>query len=383
MAPDYRQIFRFLRIVLLIVFSFLIVRDLYPIQVLASPYFYVTGTSSGVFKRSDTWSVILNTDGQRLTAVQTVVNFDESLFSQVMLSNLDSKCSFWAPADPSLGYGNGTTPYFLDGNKVVISCGFSNPGYLSTTSEGDPVLAFTLNPYFLGSTSFSLSDSEFRYIGSTIAPGTDIGLDYSVMSTEEAALLATPSPTPIPTPTPPLPTPFTLKSSDLTLQRPSSSTRSASSRTASNLASGSSQLSVANDNTIPPPPDMSPRPKATPWSLEASKAAEEAEKKDGDVLSLQSLRELLIPGKSTADKNLVLFNLFMTVVFITALAFLIWRLVTATRTNQLKYKHMNEMLEGEIAVIQSKLEGVKQGTSTNEELTQSFEDLKKELAGKK
>lgn len=372
MARDFR-----IYLLFLVLLGF--VCNIRPLTVLANPYFYITGTSSGVFKTNDTWSVILSTDGQTLTAAQTVVHFDQSLFTRIMLSNLDSKCSFWAPADPSLGFGNGTTPYFLDDNKIVISCGFSNPGYTSTTAQGDPVLAFTLNPYFLGTSEFTLSDTAFRYIDSIIAPGQNGSFEYSVISTEEAAL-ATPSPTPVPTPTPPAASPLTLKSSDLTLQRPSASRSGTSGLSSATYASAGSQVSII-DNTIPPPPDMTPRPNATPRLTAASSSAEE-DKKEGDVLSLQSLRELLIPGKSTADKNLVLFNLVMMLIFITALAVLIWRLMMASRTNQMKYKHMNEMLEGEIAVIQSKLEGVKQGTSTNEELTQSFEDLKKELMGK-
>lgn len=130
---------------------------------------------------------------------------------------------------------------------------------------------------------------------------------------------------------------------------------------------------VPLDNTIPPPPtDLEKRPSATP------KPTNESQNAEGEVLSLQSLRELLVPGKSDADKRLVVFNLIATLTFLVLLSVLIWRLVVSARTNKIKYRHMKEMVEGEISVIQSKLSGIQSGSS-NADVIQSLDELRKEL----
>ena len=346
--------------------------------VLAGPYFYITGTHSGEFASVSSWIVKLNTDSSTLTATQTVINFDSSLFGAIQINNLNSRCSFWAPPEPSLGFGKWVTPYFMDYDKVVFSCGFSSPGYV-TSGEGDFILSFTLRPLFVGTTQFTFSDSQHRYIDSTITPGTDLSFDYESIATIEATVVIgatvsapTASPTPIPV--------DTLKVDDL---RMVDYTKSLSKRVGSaayGLLSPGLGL-VPLDDTVPPPPtDLPLRPKATPYPQASGSAAN---KNEGEVLSIQSLRELLIPGKSDADKRLVAFNLIALLTFIALLAALIWRLVTSSRVNKVKYRHMKELLEGEISVIQSKLAGVQSGSGSNEDVIRSLEELRSELEKQK
>ena len=349
---------------------------LVPLSVYSAPYFYISGTSSASAGYNQTWLVALFTDGVPLTAAQTIITFDDTLLSGIQLSNINSKCSFWAPADPSLGYGSGTTPYYVGGNKVVISCGFSNPGYTSTSNAGDLILSMTMKPLLRGNNSFSFSNTELRYIGNTVAPGTSPSYDFSVDDSSPA-----PTPTPTPTPILPTPTPETISAADLETITLGGSRRTSTRSAAQSGATDQLQTldAVTPDKAIPPPPaDLAMRPKATPLPTpdpETVKKAAEA----GDVLSLQSLKELIIPGKSSADKNLVLFNFIMMITFLLLFAILIWRLIITARANKLKYKHIGELLEGEMAVIESKMDAVKQGTATNEEVTSSLEELKKKL----
>jgi hypothetical protein len=350
--------------------------------VFAAPHFSISGTTSGEFGIPHTWLLKLHASGSLLTAAQTVINFDNSMWAVSQLSNLESKCSFWGPPDPSLGLGNLTTPYFYNYEKIVVSCGFSNPGYVTAwdkEEEGDLILAFTLFPYFVGTDEITFSDSSYRYIDQTIAAGTDVGLTFESAATISATVTVSADLSTAPTATP-TPVPIdTLNASDLQLQDYSAYFKSLKQRIgadAYNMLTQGLGL-VPLDNTVPPPPtDMEKRASATP------RPTSEQNSQDGEVLSLQSLRELLIPGKSDADKRLVIFNLIAMLTFLILLAVLIWRLVVSSRINKIRYRHMKEMVEGEISVIQSKLEGIRSG-ATNEEVLQSLDDLRRELEKQK
>lgn len=352
-----------------------------PRPIIAAPSFFIDGTSSGVFKQVTTWDLKLNTDGQLITAAQTVIEFDKELFNQVQVSNLRSRCSFWAPPDPSLNLGNSVTPYFLNGEKIVVACGFSNPGYNTTNGIGDLILSFSLEPYYLGSASFLLSNSQLRFVDAVIIPAESTIFDYTVISSEAA----TPAPTPVPTPTPVPPTPTTLRVGDLSLVDIMATRSGSSALNRSNAATASMSAAEAAayaasqlDNTIPPPPaDMEQRPPATPYPQLTQNQLDSAD--NGEVLSIQSLRELLIPGKSDADRRLVVFNLIALLIFLLLLAMLVWRLIMAKRTHDLKIKHMNELIEGELSVIQGKVQAVKEGQGSSDDVVRSLEELKREL----
>jgi hypothetical protein len=369
-------------------------------QVQALPYFFISGPETLCKEVAEdctsvnrTYQIRLNTNGPTLTAAQAVVNFQAHLLSMVQISTIGSACSFWAPADPSLGFGNAATPYLSGNNKLVFSCGFSNPG-LNTGSYSTIFANFTMRPLIEGYGQFSFTDTQYRYIGQTITPGYSPPFNLEVLGSTIAATpypSAEPTPTPVPTPTPEitpeptpepvpeLPPPDTLEPGDLNLvditpgggQQPG---------TAPGTGPGGDLDVVDPDNQIPPPPDdMELRPKATPYVY--LEGEQPLFPDDGEVLSLQSLRELLIPGRSQADRTLVAFNLFTTLTFISLMAVLVWRMVVSARANRLKYRHMNELIEGELAVLESKLAG-SAGTAEAAGMERSLDDLKKEIEGK-
>lgn len=354
-----------------------------PAVVWANPYFFISGDSQAVQNTAQTWSVYLYTDSSTVTAAQTVVTFNTTYFTKSLVSTVSSRCNFWAPADPSLGYGNTVTPYFYSTNRVVISCGFSNPGYTSSSSAGDLIARFTLTPEASGASTFSFSNTLVRYIGTTISPSTSPTYDVTVFESSEAAAAATPTPTP------------TASSSG------SSSSGSTASGSATTLTSddlnfveiGTSGVSsttgsgnetaltaVDQDDTIPGPPNLSPRPKATPFVYK--KGSESTPEEEGEVLSVQSLRELLIPGKSQADRTVVLVNLISTLTFLALLGIVIWRLITTSRMNRLKYRHLADMLSSELSVLESKL-GAIDGGKALDSVKSDFDTALEKLTGEK
>jgi len=344
-----------------------------PLPVAAAPYFFITGDTRPIRGNDYFYEVKLNTNGQTLTAAQTVVNLNATYVEPVMVSTVFSRCSFFAPADPSLGYGNTGTPYFYGGDQVVISCGFSNPGYVTANGSGDIVARFSITPTASasGSTSYTFSDTLFRYIGTTIAPGTSQTFNLTTFESTTSAYM---SPTPVTNPTPYR---DSLSADDLNFI----STGSSTTRTGASVATSAGLNAITSagslDNSIPAPPDLTPRPTATPYLFPTAKAQEP----DGDVLSIQSLRELLLPGKSSADQTVVLINMISTFTFLIILTVLVWRLITISRMNKVKYSHLKEMMAGELSVLETKLstdEGQKEY-----DISSRLEELRKEIEGTK
>lgn len=338
----------------------------WPVAALAAPYYYFVGTSEAGTGVTYTLDVYLVSLGSTVTAGQTVVQFDNTYLTAKSISILSSACTFWAPADPSLGYGNTPTPYFYpssSSNKVVFSCGFSNPGYTSDDSTGDKIASIRFTPSTQGDTtlSFISANTLFRYIGSSVTPGTLSDFDLTVV---EATVAPTPTSSPTPTPS---------ASSSSSSSSDDSGTSNVTTITdedlnfveigITNSSTGTNDEGVTlevveEDNAIPNAPVLEPRPAATPFvfSLLNGGSGDSGSSGDsGEVLAAQSLRELLIPGKSQADKTVVLINLISTITFLVLLAIVIWRLVTITRVNRLKSKHMKDVLASELAVFESKL----------------------------
>lgn len=313
----------------------------------AAPRFVLSGSEITQLDYRYTYSLYLDTDGETLTAAQVVLNYDSAILEGVALSGLSSQCSFWAPADPGLGFGSTVTPYFYNDEKAVFACGFASPGYTTVTGGGDLIATITFLPIALttAQSSLDLTDNLFRYIGSAIVPGVNVGLNVSVY-------VAPVTPTPIPSPTPVNPT--TLSSDSLQLitfgdgsQTSVSQNISIQRASQSALPTASPLALVETDDTIPSPPPLSPRPSTTPLVL-PSQAAEEIA---GEVLSVKSLRELLIPGKSDANTTVVMINLLMTAAFLVILTILLWRIFMISRTNKVKMQRMQRLVEGEIAVL--------------------------------
>jgi hypothetical protein len=350
-------------------------------------YFFVDGSHEMINGYLYNYSVYLTTEANTITAAQTVLNFDKSKIRAYSINTIGSRCSFWAPADPTLGFGNQSTPYFYNENKLVISCGFSNPGYLSNSGQADLVAKIQMAPEasVSGTSSLTFSDTMFRYIGNTIVPGANRGLDIGIYASTESAY---PSPTPYPTPTTGSSTTTTISSSSLNLVN----IATGSSRTSTSRTTTTTQLPTTNvtilpnqinqqsvmDNTIPAPPDLTPRPSTVPFNQQVDQAAEKQNDPLGEVLSVQSLKELLLPGKSKADQTVVLVNLITALAFISILTILVWRLIVVSRMNSIKYKHLKEILGGELSALESKLSS-EVGEENRETLNSQIEDIRKKL----
>ncbi len=374
-----RKTFRFFYVVL---FCFIAVS--LPAWVQANPFFYLDGSDYAVQNARKSIPLYLDTDDSTLTAAQVVLNYSSTYLSGTAISNLNSRCSFWAPADPSLGYGSTVSPYFYQGNKAIIACGFSNPGY-TTGANAALIATITFTPQASGSTTLSFTNPMFRYIGSTIAPGASPNFSLDIYGSTESAQEAQPTATP----TAPGPTTHTisivsdpsdtLTSDDLTLVEANGSGTTTGSTSGTN--EGLVLESVEDDNSIPPVPQLTPREKPSPF-IRPSRAPGEEDEPEGEVLSVSSLRELLIPGKSSADKTVVLVNFISTLTFLTLLAIALWRMITISKMNRVKYRHMQDILTGELSVLQTKVGGLsakKASDSLEDEIKQSFESLVSEV----
>ncbi len=358
---------------------------IFPLPTFAAPYFYINTSTSAVQNVNKTISLYLNTDGSTLNVAQIVVNFDPTYLSPVSLSTLSSKCSIWSPADPSLGLGNNfATPGFADGNKAVFSCGFSSPGYLSGSSTGDLIARLTFKPLLVGTTTLTFSNPTFLSgPGNSVSAGASPDYDLTTHVSTQAAQ-ATPTPTPNPSSTPTSSSGTSQPSEsvsedDLEFVEISGGGGGGGTTTDSDNVT---LTQVDEDDTIPNPPDLERRPSATPFQfslLSTDSTPQDSDSDSGDVLSAQTLRELLIPGKSKADKTVVMINLISTVTFITLLGLIIWRLISISRMNKLRAIHMQELLNSELATLESKL-GAFDGKDANKRIKQELFEVREKIS---
>lgn len=323
----------------------------------ANPTFYFDNTSYTVVNYTHSVDLFIDTDGSTITAAQTIITLPTAfliyeppvLFSDYPWPEYDTStkpnCTHsLLPPDWNLPYKS--SPYVDDAaEKLYIACGFTG-GYTTEGSEGDKIATITFSAEEVGTTSFSFdsANTKFYYIGNYISPGAMSGYSVVVQPTVEA----TPAPGVIPDTAS-----DSISESDLNFVE-----IGGSSLTGSATRSATSLITIDLDDTIPSPPDDLPeRPIPTP--LQASKNTNQGGGQSyfGEVLSAQSLRELLIPGKSTADKTVVLFNLISVLIFLLILAILIWRFISIKRMNKIRARHMSELLLGELAVIETKIEG--------------------------
>lgn len=338
-----------------------------------NPHFYITGPTRIFSDSVNDYTIYMEPEGETITAAQIVLSFDNDVIDGTNFSTVGSTCSFWAPADPSLGLTDASTPYFYNDNQLILACGFSNPGYGQSTPAKIINVTFQPNNNIQTgvATTLALSDPQFRYIGTTITSGTNISLDITSYDASQSAAE--------PTATPGLPAPDTLTEDDLTFIDIGSSAGAFSgfSGTTGTLTSGDisalENTSILDlDDTIPPPPaNLVPREAVTPRPLVDPNG------RAGNVLSVQSLKELLIPGQSDADRTVVLINLLSTLAFLIILIILIWRLILSRRVTRVKSEHIKDMLQGEISSIEAKVEGGVMLDSS--ELNKRLEELKRDL----
>lgn len=376
--------------------------------VLANPYFFITGTSSVTTGTNYEYLIKMHTDGNTVTAAQATLQIPSSYFSIVSFSISGSNCSLWTPANSAPPGENTTktTPYAYN-NNAVFTCGFSNPGI----NSADALIGkITLSPILAGSTNLSFATTsgynKFYYIGTEITPGAMS--DYTVSITGAGQPTATPTPTVTPTPggpsntpTPtatPTPTP-TGSSGGGTTPTPTSSSGSSSSSSSGGYALSSGDVTfvtlapmpttgsgvndvpleqeVVEDNTVPSPPEMTPRPTPSPIPTAAPPSED-----SGEVLAVQSIRELLIPGKSEADRTVVMINFISVLSLLSLMAIITWRLLTSNRAQKVKAAHLKEMVSGELAALESKLNVLQEKNGKEEfqnEFTQTMESLMNEI----
>lgn len=330
-----------------------------PCPVLAAPEFYITATDAkGVVGADKLLQIYLNTDSSTLNTIQTVLNYDSDYLSisNTSLNIYGSRCSFWSPANPGIGDGSTTTPYVYGSTQVIVACGFSGPNYYtSSDSTGDLILKTTFVPQATGTTTLSFTNTNvWSGAGNVSTPSGSSDYDLTIYASTLSAYGTAATPTPTTTTTTSV---TTLTDSDLTFVEIGTTTSSTTG------TSDDVTLSVVEeDNTVPAPPaNLEKRPSATPFvfnlSQQSSSSQQETEEKqkEGEVLAVQSLRELLIPGKSQADKTVVLVNLISLLTFIIILVIVIWRLVLLQKSNRLKTRHLQELISSEISMLQSKL----------------------------
>jgi hypothetical protein len=339
--------------------------------VLAAPYYQVTGPSLVYPNLEWEYSLWIHPNGTTITAGQAQVHYDTSKLDAAALDTTGTTCSFWSPADPSLGLGNQATPYFTNGT-LLVSCGFAAPG----RSSSGLITKFRLQPKSNlssdSTSSISIDNLRFLYKSTALLPGTSPSFSFTVYESSSSAF---PSPTPINI--------TTLTENDLTFvdittsltSTGQSSNLSVTGSSGTSTAS-SSQSQLARDDSIPPPPaNLEPRMPVTPFQLPPTPSTDDLDD-EGEVLSISTLKELLIPGKSDADKTVVLFNIVMTLTFLILLAILLWRLLVNSRMNKIKYQHMQELITGELSMIESKITG---DSELKTDLANSLEELREEL----
>ena len=353
---------------------FLCLFPLFSSSALAAPYFYIfdpDDTDTAIVGTTKTLYLYLSTD-TTLTVAQTVFTYDTSLLTGTTAtlsapSNAGQGvardgCSYPAPMDPALGYSQ--FPPIFTSNKFLFACGFFNPGSVINTAPGIKVAELRFDAIDTGSAVFTFNAAQTKYCyfdSCSLTVGTSQNYTLTVNTTGGGTPTPTPTPsgsgTPPPTPTATptasasaTPTPITLTASDLTFVEIGAATSLGTDE-------GITLTAVEEDNTIPGSGFLEPRPPATPFiiSLLQNALGGGDTGQGGEVLAVQSLRELLIPGKSKADKTVVLVNLISFLTFIILLAIIIWRLIVITRMNKLKNRHMSDLLSSELSVLESKI----------------------------
>ena len=359
-------------------------------QVFAGPpNFYFEGPREIMYNNIAVFELHLNANGSNISAAQAVITVPTYYLYYLSTSIIDSKCSFWAPAsDVPPGKDLYTiTPYYENG-KIIITCGFmGQTGYTEPEGLIAKIRFLAIHVSSPNQISLGFMDlySKFYFAGTPVVANISVPFTTIIVAKDEATAEPTPTPTetatatpsatpevsypPTPTPTPipttspeptptPAPTPTPIVNTTTLFDDVNVvdfTTSGSSHSTISNTSSNNSDITVVEeDNTIPPPPEeLEKRSKATPYPL--AQLLQEPVKKAGEVMSVQSLRDLLIPGKSKADKTLVLFNFISILIFLILFALLIWKMMINNRTSKIKSKHIQELIQGELAVLENKM----------------------------
>ncbi|OGV92875.1 hypothetical protein A3B57_02740 [Microgenomates group bacterium RIFCSPLOWO2_01_FULL_47_10] len=354
----------------------------------ANPYFYFDEGSNTVVNHTHSVGLFIVSDGTTLTAAQTIIDLPNTYVSYETLLVADYPAPspdpagtkpncFHSPLPPEWGLGAGkTSPYYdEDTHKLYLSCGFTNPGYTTQGSTGDKIATLTFFADAVGTDTISLDSANTLFYygasGSTLGPAAQSAYTISILEAVE--------PTPATGEIPEKAT-DSISEGDLNFVDIATIGTSGTTVAAPTLPAGSSDLTVVEeDNTIPPPPaDLALRDRLESI-INRIRNGNATSSAAGEVLSLQSLRELLIPGKSDADRQVVVFNLISLLLFLIILSLITWRLISQNRTNKAKTRHMSDLLVAELATIESKLgnarePGSKAGRESIEETIKQISD---------
>ena len=361
----------------------------------------------------DVW---LDTDGQTIDTFALGLSVDLTYFATPATTDIfveisqSNVCTFLAPADSTFvppGQDTTTnTPYFANSNAVIV-CGHGGGISGSLVYLGN----ILLDPVYPGSTTLDIHANSKVYSLGTSTSLTSSGLSLTITGDPQISNTPTPTDSPTPTPTGPTPTPtntstptptpsgptntptptYTPTNTHTPTPTPSGPTNTPTPTSAS--SSGDYDLSaddinfvtiaplptptpapsaaidetaiVEEDNTVPTPAEITPRPTATPFPTPAPVAEQDS----GEVLAVQSIRELLIPGKSDADRKVVMFNFISIMIFLFIVALMVWRMMRINHVNKLKALHIEDVLTGELAALQTKLNAI-----DNKEEQQAFKD---------
>lgn len=305
-----------------------------------APFFYLSSSTGFTAGTESTVELRLNTCSQQIGTMQVVVNYSPDYFQSdingywagwitARINKNGTVFPFFTPANsvpPGKDYSI-STPYAYN-HKIIFTAGVGG----TDGFNGDGKIAtFVIKPYAPGNTSMTFSDIILLYNGQIKTPGTQPIFNISI----QGETVATPTVTPTATASAnPNPTPIV------------------------NQTTLSELEVVEEDNTVPAPINLTPRPNATPFEIPESYPMEPGEA--GEVMSVQSLRDLLIPGKSRADKTVVLINFISTLTFLMLLTIIIWKMVMNSRSNKLKVRYIQEVISGELAALESKMEIIKE-----------------------
>lgn len=357
--------------------------------VVAAPDLYFDEGATTVVDYTHSVGLFINTNGSTITAFQTTINLPTSVigYESLLVSDYPSpeftngtkpNCVHTL-LPPEWGFANKASPYEFE-DKLYISCGFINPGYTTAGSAGDKLATLTFYADTAGTGSLSFVDGTTKYYfnGNTVATGTTSTYSITVAS----AIEATPGPGVIPERAT-----DSISEGDLNFVEVSGGgTRTSTSTTTQTVSQGTGTDGdlevVEEDNEIPPPPDDLPKRSLPESLLDRLRSRGSSASESGQVLSAQSLRELLIPGTSDADKRVVWINLVSLILFLVIVSFMIWRIIKVKRQSKLKSDHLSEMLAGELAAIESKMGGPIRNQELNRELSNTIEQIKNKYKDK-
>jgi len=374
----------------------------------AAPYFYIEGPASITVNQPENYYLLVNPDGNSLNAVRAVFNVPNGYFYSVNIDVTDTRSPTPTPLyltppptpTPRPTHRCETYPELStvpdSGGNVVVACGFKTP---NVAANGAFVARIILSAANTGNINLDFDNGQNQYAtgpGIPVAGGVSINKPITIAG---VGVTLTPTPTPTPTGTI-IPTVTNTPTPTLTpIPSPSGATPTGASGGGESYGLNASDVNfvtiapfptpttgdnaplevVEENNTVPTPPPITPRPPATPFPTPNPNGSTQD---NGEVLAVQSIRDLLIPGKSSADKNVVLFNFVSLITLFSIIIVIIWRIIMLKRKNKLKQTHIADLINGELATLETKLSVLEEkdgAKSFQAEFEKTLDNIQQEL----